>query len=51
MSERCYHKIRANFGPIWLIGWLFTIGFAELTLWKAVLALAIWPYYLGVFLR
>ncbi|UCF79468.1 MAG: hypothetical protein JSW03_04300 [Candidatus Eiseniibacteriota bacterium] len=34
-------------GPIWFIGWLFTIAFAHLSFWKAVLALIIWPYYLG----
>jgi hypothetical protein len=34
-------------GPIWFIGWLFTIGFANLTFWKAVLALILWPFYLG----
>ncbi|GAB4366451.1 MAG: hypothetical protein Kow0042_06330 [Calditrichia bacterium] len=34
-------------GPIWYMGWLFTLGFAKLTFWKAVLALIIWPYYLG----
>ena len=34
-------------GPIWLIGWLFTIGFLKLTFWKGVLALIVWPYYLG----
>ncbi len=34
-------------GPVWFMGWLFTIAFAKLTFWKAVLALIIWPYYLG----
>ncbi len=34
-------------GPLWLMGWLFTLGFAGLTLWKAVLALVLWPYLLG----
>ena len=34
-------------GPIWFIGWLFTIGFAKLSFWKAVFALIVWPYYLG----
>lgn len=38
-------------GPIWMIGWLFTIGFAHLDLAKGLLALVIWPYYLGVALR
>ena len=34
-------------GPIWFIGWLFTIGFAEITGWKILLALIVWPLYLG----
>ncbi|HXV12970.1 MAG TPA: hypothetical protein VEC56_02070 [Candidatus Krumholzibacteria bacterium] len=34
-------------GPIWFMGWLFTIGYVHLSFWKAVLALVIWPYYLG----
>jgi hypothetical protein len=34
-------------GPLWFIGWLFTIGFADLSFWNGVLALLIWPYYLG----
>ena len=35
-------------GPIWLAGWLFTLGFAGLSFWKGVLALVVWPYFLGV---
>lgn len=38
-------------GPIWLTGWMFTIGFAGLPTTKAIFALAIWPYYLGAILR
>jgi hypothetical protein len=38
-------------GPIWYIGWLFTVAFVHLPFWKAVLALIIWPYYLGSTLR
>ena len=34
-------------GSIWFIGWLFTIGFLQLSFWKGVLAIIIWPYYLG----
>ncbi len=34
-------------GPVWLIGWLFTVGYVHLTLSRAVLALVLWPYYLG----
>jgi len=36
-------------GPLWFAGWLFTIGYLKLTFWKGVLALIVWPYYLGVF--
>lgn len=35
-------------GSAWFIGWLFTIGFLRLAFWKGLLALIVWPYYLGV---
>lgn len=38
-------------GLLWFAGWLFTIGFLNLTFWKAALALLLWPYYIGVFAR
>ena len=38
-------------GGFWFLGWLFTIGFLQLTFWKGVMALVLWPYYLGVFFR
>jgi len=34
-------------GTLWFTGWLFTLGFLKLTFWKGVLALVMWPYYLG----
>ncbi len=34
-------------GAFWFAGWLFTLGFVKLIWWKALLALVIWPYYLG----
>lgn len=34
-------------GLFWFAGWLFTIAFAKLIWWKVLLALAVWPYYLG----
>ncbi len=46
MSDKKHIKVDTT-GPIWLIGWLFTLGFAKLTFGKALLALLIWPYYLG----
>jgi len=35
-------------GGVWIVGWLFTIGFLKLSFWPAVLAVIIWPYNLGV---
>ncbi len=39
------------FGTIWLIGWLFTIGYLHLSFWKGVLGIFIWPYFIGVKMR
>jgi hypothetical protein len=36
-------------GSLWFMGWLFTIGYLKLTFWKGVLALIVWPYFLGAF--
>jgi hypothetical protein len=36
------------FGSLWAIGWLFTIGYLRLTFWKGVLAIIVWPYYMGI---
>ena len=35
-------------GGLWVAAWLFTIGFLKLTFWKGVLAIILWPYFLGV---
>ena len=29
------------------MGWLFTIGFANLVWWKIILGIVVWPFYLG----
>lgn len=34
-------------GTLWFAGWLFTIGIAGLGFWKGLLALCLWPYFLG----
>ena len=38
-------------GAFWFAGWLFTIAFAKLIWWKALLALVIWPWYLALVVR
>jgi len=34
-------------GLVWFAGWLFTIGFLQLQFWKGVMAVLLWPVYLG----
>ena len=34
-------------GVLWFAGWLFTAGYAHLSFWQFVLAILMWPYYLG----
>ena len=34
-------------GTGWFVFWLFTIGFAKLSFGQALLALVVWPFYLG----
>lgn len=31
----------------WVAGWLFTVGFLQLTFWKGVVAILLWPYFIG----
>ena len=38
-------------GTIWFIGWLFTLAFAKLIWWQALLGIVIWPYFLGLAAR
>jgi hypothetical protein len=44
-------KVDAGMGMFWAMGWLFTLAFAQLGFWQAVLGIIIWPYYLGVAVR
>ena len=57
-EERCkgkhHHKHHGGMhggpmmGSVWCIGWLFSIGYLHMPFfWKGVLAIIIWPYYLG----
>ena len=40
-------EVAGIMGPLWFMGWLFTLGFVGLPFGKAILAAALWPYYLG----
>jgi hypothetical protein len=43
-------EVAGIMGPVWFMGWLFTIGFLKLTFFQGLFALIVWPYYIGDFL-
>ena len=43
-------EVAGIMGPLWMMGWLFTIGFADLRFIQGVWAILLWPYYLGTML-
>jgi len=45
---KCFGMGQAGFS--WFALWLFTIGFLHLSFGKGLLALLLWPYYLGVYI-
>lgn len=50
MSDKIKIQNHSFCGGVWFAGWLFTIGYLKLVFfWQGVLAIALWPYYLGVF--
>ena len=38
----------SGLGMVWFMGWLFSLGFLKLNFWKGLLALFVWPYFMGV---
>jgi hypothetical protein len=44
--EKVRIEQHSSVGIRWVGGWLFTIGFPHLTLWRGILAIVLWPYYL-----
>ena len=46
-KQRIRIEQHSSIGMLWFGAWLFTIGFLHLGFWKGVLALLLWPYYLG----
>ncbi len=41
-------KCEVSFGILWFAGWLFSLGYLSMGFFKAILALLIWPYYIGL---
>ena len=39
----------SGLGFLWFVGWLFTIGFLQLSFGRGLLAILVWPYYIGAY--
>jgi hypothetical protein len=50
-EKRMENKSGALSGEVWCIGWLFTIGFAQLVWWKIIIGIVVWPLFLGQAIR
>lgn len=37
----------SSLGLLWVVGWLFTIGYLDLSFWRGVFAIFVWPYFIG----
>ena len=47
MSRTVKVEQHGPLGALWFIGWLFSIGYLKLGFWQGLLALLIWPYFMG----
>ncbi len=47
MNKAIKIEQHGGLGVLWCIGWLFTIGFLKLGFFKGLLAIIVWPYFLG----
>lgn len=43
-----YTQRGGSLGLLWFVGWLFTLGFLKQGFWQGLLAILVWPYFLGV---
>lgn len=46
-KQRIRIEQHGGLGLVWCAGWLFTLGYLDLSFWRGLLAILIWPYYLG----
>jgi uncharacterized membrane protein len=46
--EKIHIEQHTFMGTVWVAAWLSTVGLLHLGFWKGVVAIVLWPYYLGV---
>lgn len=48
--EKIHVEQHSSIGLAWIAGWLFTIGYLKLGFTQGLLAIFVWPYYIGSYL-
>ena len=46
-KQRIRIEQQSGLGLFWFAGWLFSIGYLELSFWKGVVAIIVWPFFSG----
>lgn len=47
MEKKIRIEHHSLWGGAWFAAWLFTLGYLDLGFVKGVLAIVLWPYFLG----
>jgi hypothetical protein len=50
MRDKIRIDQHSSLGMLWVVGWLFTVGLLKFGFFKGLLALFVWPYFIGVLL-
>lgn len=45
--EKVKIEQHSSLGALWFAAWLFTVGYLKLGFTTTILAILLWPYYLG----
>jgi len=51
MGERPVVQVQSGVGLVWLMGYMFTIGYTRPDIWHILLGIILWPYQLGMALK
>ena len=48
MEKKIRIEHHSLWGGAWFAAWLFTLGYLDIGVLKGLLAIVLWPYFLGV---
>ena len=51
MNDKPVVQVNSGVGFVWLMGYMFTIGYTRPDIWHILLGILLWPYQLGMALK